>query len=194
MLDAEDDLSFTHALHALAENIPLLYNDDAVNSLADALFYAQMAAWNAGTNAALAEANHTTATIRSARKCKAKNPARCKYHKKLPTLLDDHAAFKHFCRRRIIKDKQNREIIFGSKLYEHFYKHHDKHRKDRAKYLLFAEDTVASGTPSIDTTNGRRIYEKNYKTSSSEFLLKVVCVPYSIKGKQEVLTFYPYKK
>lgn len=187
MLDAEDDLSFTHALQALAENIPLLYNDDAVNSLADALFYAQMTAWNAGTNAALAEANHTTATIRSARKCKAKNPARCRYHAN--EFLNPFKRGKAF----LIKTQRGEmDVCFDKKLYDHFMAK-DKDRLERAGDLPHAIDAVYLGHKIFfRKDNENRVkFLYPFKENNKHYIMKVIAI--KRKKRWQVLTYHRLK-
>lgn len=217
MLDAEDDLSFTHALQALADNIPLLYNDDAVNSLADALFYAQMAAWNAGTNATLAEANHTTATIRSARKCKAKNPARCRYHKGRIVSSELHeysdgmpednslcylypATAKKLLKKGFsVKDKNNKTIHFSGIIYNHIFFHkRTKARVDRANYLLLAKDTIQNGSitkekPRPEYNESARYNYINHYTIDGKPRSCRVTVAEFFTGRREVITYHLMK-
>ncbi len=206
----------TPNLQALADNIPLLYNDDAVNSLADALFYAQMAAWNAGTNAALAEANHTT-TIRSARPCRAKNPTKCRYHNRhhVSSELHDYSdgmlennslcylypadAKKLLKKKFSVKDKNNKTIHFGKLAYNHLFFHkRDKTRDDRARYLLLAKDTIQKGSITKDKPNpkynesARYNYINHYTIDGNPRSCRVTVAEY-LTGRREVLTYHLMK-
>ncbi len=111
-------------------------------------------------------------------------------------MLSDKEAWRALGRRKNVKDKQKRKVVFGNRLQEHIYKDAKKERMIRAKDLLFAHDTVMNGQPGIDPRNGRRIYLKDFLgiNTGDPFTMKVVCVP-SENGKyQEVLTFFRMKK
>lgn len=217
MLNAEDDLSFTHSLQSLADNIHLLYNDDAVNTLTDALFYAQMAAWNAGINSVLTEVNRSTPTIHATRKCKAKDPTRCRYHKGriVSSELHDYsdgipedyslcylypATAKKLLKKGFsVKDKNNKTIHFSGIIYNHIFFHkRNKDRIDRASYLLLAKDTIQKGTITKEkprpeyNESARYNYINHYLINDKPRFCRVTVAEF-FTGRREVITYHLMK-